>query len=185
MSLYSRRWFCALSGSVRGRISEFCNLTRGQDALRSPVPNPPPSRANQRPPNNQTSINPSREMRNSFWALRLSHTRLRQPALRISSTSVTAITPGVVCSITSAATVSTTGATGCFTFRAAFFTGAGLGLALATARFVAFADFTTLRALPRLAELPLRNFPRFCTFDPFLRLAMIVPWPDSCSANAH
>ena len=23
MSLYSRRWFCALSGSVRGRISEF------------------------------------------------------------------------------------------------------------------------------------------------------------------
>ena len=23
MSLYSRRWFCALSGSVRGRVSEF------------------------------------------------------------------------------------------------------------------------------------------------------------------
>jgi hypothetical protein len=38
----------------------------------------------------------------------------------------------------------------CFTFRAAFFAGAGLGLAV---RFVAFADFATFRALPRLAEL--------------------------------
>ena len=47
-------------------------------------------------------------------------------------------TPGVGCSITSAATVSTTGATGCFAFCAAFFTGAGLGLAFATVRFVAF-----------------------------------------------
>src|SRR6516165_485523 len=25
MSLYSRRWFCALSGSVRGHVSEFRN----------------------------------------------------------------------------------------------------------------------------------------------------------------
>jgi hypothetical protein len=30
-----------------------------------------------------------------------------------------------------------------------------------------------LRALPRLAEL--RSFARFCTFDAFLRLAMIDP----------
>jgi hypothetical protein len=83
---------------------------------------------------------------------------------------VTVITPGARCSIASTATVSTTGATGCFTFRAAFFTGARLGLALATVRFAAFA---TLRALPRLAEL--RSFARFCTFDAFLRLAMIRP----------
>ena len=72
----------------------------------------------------------------------------------------------------STATVSTAGATGCFTFRAVFFTGAGFGLAV---RFVAFADFAALRALPRLAEFTLRSFPRFCTFDPFLRLAMIDP----------
>ena len=60
---------------------------------------------------------------------------------------------------------------GCFTFRAAFFIGEGLGLALATVRFVAFAlaDLDALRALPRLAEF------RFCTFDPFLRLAMVGP----------
>jgi len=78
---------------------------------------------------------------------------------------------GAGCSITSTATVSTTGVTGCFTFRAAFFAGAGLGLAPATVRFVAFpfAAFVTLRALPRLAELPLRSFARFCTFDCFLR----------------
>jgi hypothetical protein len=74
--------------------------------------------------------------------------------------------------IASTATVSITGATSCFTFRTAFFAGARLALALATARFAVLA---TLRALPRLAELPLRNFPRFCTFDPFLRLAMIRP----------
>jgi hypothetical protein len=101
-------------------------------------------------------------------------TQRRQLALRtsVSSTSTTAITPGVGCSITSAATVSTTGVTGCFirTFRAAFFTGARLGLA--TVRFAAFA---TLRALLRLAELALRSLARLCTFDPFLRLAMIVP----------
>jgi hypothetical protein len=74
---------------------------------------------------------------------------------------------------TSTATVSTTGAAGCFTFRAAaFFNAARLGLALAAVRFVALA---TLRALPRLAEFPLGSFPRFCTFDRFLRLAMIDP----------
>jgi hypothetical protein len=85
-----------------------------------------------------------------------------QLAFRVSSTSVTVITPGAGCSITSAATVSTTGATGRFTFRAAFFTGAGLGLALATVRFVAFprADLATLRALPR-AVAPFL----FCAFD--------------------
>jgi hypothetical protein len=85
---------------------------------------------------------------------------------------VTVITSGAGCSITSTATVSTTGATGWFTFRAAFFTGAGLGLTLATVRFAAFA---TLRALPRLADFPLRSFARYCTFDAFLRLAMITP----------
>jgi hypothetical protein len=95
-----------------------------------------------------------------------------QLALRISSTSVTVITPGAGCSITSTATVSTTGVTGGFTFRAAFFTGAGLGFALATVRF-AGAALAALRALPRLAEL--RSFARFCTFDAFLRLAMIRP----------
>ena len=75
------------------------------------------------------------------------------------------------CSITSAATVSTTGATGCFTFLAAFFTGADLDLALATVRFVAFAGFDCLRALGRAVA------PFFvCTFDAFLRLAMIAPF---------
>jgi hypothetical protein len=100
-----------------------------------------------------------------------------QLALRtsVSSTSVTVITPGAGCSITSTATVSTTGVTGGFTFRAAFFTGAGLGFAVATVRFGAFAALAALRALPRLAEFPLRSFARFCTFDPFLRLAMIAP----------
>jgi hypothetical protein len=85
---------------------------------------------------------------------------------------VTVFTPGAGCSITSTATVSITGAADGFTFRAAFFAGAGLGLALATVRFIALAP---LRALPRLAELPLRSFARFCTFDAFLRLAMITP----------
>jgi hypothetical protein len=91
----------------------------------------------------------------------------------ISSTSVTVITSGVGCSITSTATVSTNGAIGCFTFRATFFTGAGLGLGRATVRFVAFAALDTLRALARLAEL--RSLAGFCTFDAFLRLAMIAP----------
>ena len=98
-----------------------------------------------------------------------------QLALRVSSISVTVITPGAGCSITSAATVSTTGAIGCFIRRAAFFTGAGLGLAVATVGFVAFAALDALRALPRVAEFPRRSFARFCTFDAFFRLAMIYP----------
>ena len=74
------------------------------------------------------------------------------------------------CSITSVATASTAGAT---SFRATFFTGAGFGLALATVRFAVLA---TLRALLRLAEFPLRGLAaRLCTFDPFVRLAMIDP----------
>jgi len=113
-------------------------------------------------------------MRNSSSALRLGHIAACQLALRISvsSTSVTVITPGAGCSITSAVTVSTTGATGGFTFRAAFFTGARLGLALATVRVAVLA---TLRALLRLAEFPRRSLARLCIFDPFLRLAMIFP----------
>jgi len=89
---------------------------------------------------------------------------------------VTVITPGAGCSITPTATVSTTGATVCRT-RAVFLTGARLGLALATVRFVALAlaDLDTLRALPRLAELPLRSFARFCAFDRLSRLAMVHP----------
>ena len=102
---------------------------------------------------------------------------------RVSSTSVTVITPGAGCSITSTATVSTTGVTARFTFRAAFFTGARLGLALATARFAAFAVLDTLRGLPRLAEFPLLSFPRSCTFDRFLSLAMIAPWVGLRSAT--
>ena len=100
-----------------------------------------------------------------------------QLAFRVSSISVIVITPGAGCSIRSTMTVSATEVTGRFTFGAAFFTAAGLGLALATVRFVAFAfaDLDALRALPRLAEVPLRNFARFCTFDRFLRLAMIAP----------
>jgi hypothetical protein len=43
-----------------------------------------------------------------------------------------------------------------------------LGLAV---RFIALADFATLRALASLAD----SFPRFCTFDPFLRFAMMDP----------
>ena len=77
------------------------------------------------------------------------------------------------CSITSAATVSTTGTAGCFTFRAAFFAGAGLGLDLATVRFVAFAILDALLGLPRLAEFALRSLARPCTFGRFLRLAMM------------
>jgi hypothetical protein len=70
-----------------------------------------------------------------------------QLALRVSSTSVTVITPGAGCSITSTATVSTTGVTGRFTFRATFFTDTRLGLALATVGFVAFGALAALRAL--------------------------------------
>ena len=74
----------------------------------------------------------------------------------------------------STTTVSTTRADGGTSLRAGFFTVARLGLALATVRFVAFAlaDLDALRALPRLADL--RSFARFCTFDCFLRLAMIA-----------
>jgi hypothetical protein len=93
-----------------------------------------------------------------------------QLALRISVCSISVTVTG--CSITSTATVSTTGTAGCFTFRAASFTGARLGLALAT---VCFAALAILRALGRLAELALRSFARFCTFDHILRLAMIAP----------
>jgi hypothetical protein len=84
----------------------------------------------------------------------------------------TSVTVGAGCSITSTATVSTTGVTACFTFRAAFFAGAPLGLAVATVRFTALA---ALRALLRLAEFAVRNLARLFTFDPFLRLAMIFP----------
>ena len=69
---------------------------------------------------------------------------------------------------------------GCLIRRAAFFTGARLGLALATARFAAFATFATLL---RLAEFALRSFARPCTFDPFLRLAMIHPRFGWCAAT--
>jgi hypothetical protein len=62
--------------------------------------------------------------------------------------------------------------TGCFTFRAAFFAVARLGLLLASVFACA-----ALRALPRLAEFPFRSFARFCTFDRFFRLAMIRPFP--------
>src|SRR5262249_8702961 len=86
----------------------------------------------------------------------------------VSSISVTVIRPGAGCSIISAATVSTTGATGGFTFRATFFTGARLGLALATVRFTALA---ALRALGRFAEFALLSLALLCTFDPFFRLA--------------
>jgi hypothetical protein len=85
---------------------------------------------------------------------------------------VTAVTPGAGCSITSTATVSITGVAGCFTFRAAFFTGGLFGLALATVRF---AGLAILRALLRLLEFAFRSLARLCTFDPFLRLAMIAP----------
>ena len=88
---------------------------------------------------------------------------------------------GAGCSITSTATVSTTGATGGFTFRATFFTGAGLGLALATVRFAALA---ALRGLERFAEFALRSLALLCTFDPFLRLAIIDPRSDSCPQHA-
>jgi hypothetical protein len=91
------------------------------------------------------------------------------------------LSPGAGCSITSAATVSTTGAT---SFRATFFTGARLGLALATIRFTfPRADLTALRALLRLAELRPRSLARIFGFDPFLRLAMIAPRSGWCLPN--
>ena len=78
--------------------------------------------------------------------------------------------------------VSIAGAAGGFTFRAAFFTGAGLGLALTTNRFAVLA---TLRALLRLAEFALRSLARLCTFDCFLRLAMILPSVLGSDSPAH
>jgi hypothetical protein len=80
---------------------------------------------------------------------------------------VTVVTSGAGFSTTA---VSTAGAEG----RTSFVTVPRLDLAFATVRFVV-ADFASLRALPRLAKFPFRGFARFCTFDPFLRLAMIVP----------
>jgi hypothetical protein len=83
---------------------------------------------------------------------------------------VAVTTLGAGCSITSTATVSTTGAIGRLIRRAAFFIGARFGLALAIVRVFARAP---LWALPRLAELPFRSFARLCTFDAYLRLAMM------------
>src|SRR5262249_26457734 len=94
--------------------------------------------------------------------------------LRVSSTSVTVITSGAGRSITSTATVSTAVTTGCSIRRAAFFSSARFGLALATVCFAAFAR-RDLRAFPDVVEFLLRSFPRFCSFDFFLRLAMIHP----------
>ena len=68
--------------------------------------------------------------------------------------------------------VSITGVAGCFTFRAARFASPRLGLDLATRRFAVLATF---RALVRLAEYPLRSLARLCTFDFFLRLAILAP----------
>src|SRR6516162_4842763 len=125
-----------------------------------------------RPPKSQTpSIAFPTEDCKNCQGVALKSQRL-QLALRIS---VASTGPG--CSITSAATVSTTRAAGCFTFRATFLTGAALGLALATARFAVLA---TLRALLRLAEFALRCLARVCTFAAFLRLAMISPFVSSC-----
>jgi hypothetical protein len=83
---------------------------------------------------------------------------------------VTVVTPGTGCSITSTGTLSTE-ATG----RAAFFTRARFGLALATARFAATfprSAFESFLALGR-AFAPFL----FWTFDDcFLRFAIIDPW---------
>src|SRR5215471_6163109 len=88
----------------------------------------------------------------------------------VSSTSVTVITAGAGCSITSTATVSTAGGTG----SAAFFIGARLGLALATARFAAAFRRVALDSFLALG----RAFAPFLfwTFaDCFLRFAMVDP----------
>jgi hypothetical protein len=114
-------------------------------------------------------------------AIRALITQRRQPALRIStpSTSVTVVTSGAGCSITSTTAGSTAAATGCFILSADFFATARLGFAFA--RLATFAR-TEGRAFPRLADFRFGNFPRFfCAFDFFLRLAMIAPagccWP--------
>ena len=72
---------------------------------------------------------------------------------------------GAACST---ATVSTAGVTGCLLRRAAFFTGARLNLALATVVAFPRAAFDGLRALRRAVAPVL-----FCTFDAFLRLAVM------------
>ena len=84
------------------------------------------------------------------------------------------VTPETGSSITSTTAVSIAGATGFFIPGTAFFAAARLGLAFATIRLAAFTR-RDLRAFPRLAEFPLGSFPRFCTFDFFLRLGMIGP----------
>jgi hypothetical protein len=79
------------------------------------------------------------------------------------------MTPGAGCSITSTTTVSISRlGDGWRLFRVTFLT-ARWSLAVVAVRFVPplRADFNTLRALPREAELLLRNFARF------FRLAMI------------
>jgi hypothetical protein len=58
--------------------------------------------------------------------------------------------------------------------------GFGLGPSNRSLCRFSFRGLRHLTCLPRLAELPLRSFVRFCTFDDaFLRLAMIVP-PAAC-----
>ena len=97
----------------------------------------------------------------------------------VSSNSVTVITPGAGFSITSITVVSTAEAAGRFirrtSFRAAFVSIAGLGMASTTGRFVDFplADLDTFRASPRVAEFPLRSCVRFGSFFCFCRLTMI------------
>jgi hypothetical protein len=104
-------------------------------------------------------------------------------ATRVSSNSVTVITPGAGSSTTSTTTFSIAGVGGfirCSFFRAALLAPARLGLALAIVRFVPPARrLDTLRVLPRAAEPPLRTFARFfgCTFVRFFRLAIINPLP--------
>ena len=68
-----------------------------------------------------------------------------QLALRISVSPTSVITPGAGCSITSAAMVSTTEATGCFTFRATFLSALG--------QKRTFHDVPLMSALPPKADM--------------------------------
>jgi hypothetical protein len=86
----------------------------------------------------------------------LTHPSNQAAGSRLSVTDIDIVSAGAGFST---ATVSTTGGTGCLIRRVAFITGARLGLAFATVRFVAFAAFA-LR-LPRLAEFFLRSVARF------------------------
>jgi hypothetical protein len=101
------------------------------------------------------------------------YARLSSPSdlvTSVSSNSVTVITPGAGCSITSTATVSTAVAAD----GATFFAAARLGLALATARFAAFFPRAALDSFLALGS----NFAPFLfwTFDDFfLRLAIVDP----------